>query len=1276
MRKAVVMLLMLWLAAGYPLAGSLYAQQRRRGGAAPAARPVQPETPEAPRGDLFAKFPVGEEKRVDLEIDEDSLDGMSRRERLEQVRDWLLLTTVAASGVSLDAVNQALYDQPSVRHGYMQPLAGFEYGVTRARYVGGGSVVALLPAGSRSRDDLLAHIADQQRKDLGEIPSSLVPFEYRIDLDSNTALLVRRPTITAADLFTEAYGYHQARVGSLADLNDFMARADDVTYSDASGGALTLGGRKIKGRAYGRIGVEEVAAVWQAQSTTNAEVKRLRALRKQLDNSVEARRKQLIDNFDQRWAAFRVGPGRFRIPVEYGPQFREEKAKVASDIEALYAVAEPVARQVNTELAEEEAHENSGAGFSLDPQYDYDRLAECFGQHVEPLLRELMPEYPSLVSARDIEAVKGALAGNDTGPFSQLLAKLSRAGEKDFARHLQTTLNVKCSIQSARYIGTPPHTLRGTEAGMVLFYTDLIAKLWAFNHGTPSRQIRDFKAMPDVAVSPLHSKELWTLSKSRLWFGPRNEGFQITGDAKERLLLARNAARIFSASRDPLKPAVDESEPNAEAAAFISWWDKHYEDIARHEPQYERLNEIMKWSLIAGWLNDKDKGALLGFLDGVVVKRDNWFPDWVAQHRQELRFQNWDKVQFFDRPKESEGTESMPRIFSEWYPRLGEERQLSGGVSLAGRAEVAKRLPLTARTRVGKLLRRAGLDLEASTPGEIKMLEGPTHRVESATAGEAKVVSVPKPTAKLRTTYGELPVKSQVERAISQQGGRYEVKTSVAEVKTVGGRVSRVSEVAEGSLRVEETGNGFKIGRESRDLDVGLALARRVSGSREPSTLLSRSPDVGAAFVLPGRGYLIKTRGSINKWLLMEYAEGPGGTAQARVADLAEGAAELRLKWLDPATAARRLDGGSVGVRLTDESSLNPLLLVGDRPRSATRVVALEKDGKVYRGFFDESTGALYFDKINLPPELRNNPEQLSKLLSTADLRKVNALAAESPGEIRYAPGAVDALPAELARADRLIAEGNGAAALDHLETLERTFPGRWEVQARRGLAQFKRGKVLEAAEVFEALRQNPSTNLKDVYDQISSVLAGLKSGGRWSAADMGGGKFGVELTLPGGLKGHVVRDAAELREGGAVYLPEGLDNPNVSLQNVLMDVIARPSSGTVIRLRRGDIASYNPTVVRDSVSDVRFEFKGTTGGGRPDAGSGARAGADGWASTVVGRARAAQTRSVFFACCDDGDGDGVCDDDEEDARGEDDDDSCVYVVLPPGRERRVSRQP
>lgn len=1274
MKKAVVMLLALWVAAGQTSAAAVYAQQRRGAGARAAQPAAQPSTPAPPAGELFAKFPVGEAKRIDLEIDEVSYDGKNRRERVEQVRDWLLTNTVASSGASLGEINQALYDQPSVRHGYMEQLSNFEYGETRSRYVGRGTVIALLPTGSQREADLLARVADQQRKDLGEVPAFVVPFQYRIDLDSNTAMLVRRATIPAAQLFTEAYGYHEARIASLADLNDFMSRVDDVTYADASGGALTLGGRKMKSRAYGRVSVEEAAAVWQSQSGSNAEAKRLRALRKQLEDSYKANAKQLIDDFARRWAAFRTRGGKYLVPEYLVAQFKQEQAQQERSLKALADAAAPAVARIDISLAQLEF---AGTGFSLDPVYDYDRLGRCFEENVEPELKVYMRLRPGLLSGADVEAAKSGMAAKDTEQFSRLLEKVSRAGRADDARYLQSKLFGECSIQGARYDGPPQRTLRGTEAGMVLFYTDLIAKLWAidFAQSTPTRENRDFLPMTTVAVTKVHREELERLSDTRLWFGPLDKGYQVGGEAKERLLLARNSTRVYSASSDPLRPGK-ETESNAEAAAFLDWWNEHYEDVAQYEPQYERLNEIMKWSLIVGWLNDTDREGLLGFLDGVEIKRDNWFPEWAGRHRGDLKFREWDEVRFFGRGEKHDEkgvrveNETLPLLSSAKYERFGIPQTITGGVSLAGKEEVGRRAPLTPRTLLDRLLRRGDVDLSKAKPGEIQTLEGKSYSLASEPGGRAKVIAAPKQTARMRTSQGELTGTPRVERTSSLRGGQYETETRVVGARA-GPSAARVADMPEGSLRITETANGFRIGRQGRDLDLGMAVARRVSGSHEPELVLSSSPDVEAAFVLPGRGrYLIKTRGSV-KWMLAQEAEGEASAAQARVADLSEDARELHLRWLDPAAANGQLNGGSVGLRLRGDSSLNVLLSVGERPHAGVRPLEVEKGGRVVRGWFDAQTGAAYFDRAGLPLDVRNDPSQLASLLTRADLLQVRKLAADGAGEIRYAQNASADFATDLMRADRLIAEGNYGSALELIQRLDAASPGRWEVTARKALASLSGGRVEESAQAFEALRQNPSTDRNALYDQIASVLASYRSGrggsggggGKWTVSGSGGdgGGFKLLFQLPGELKGRTLRDAAEVGQDGTVYIQDGLDYGDVPLRNVLVDVISGRLPGTVVRVPRGDIETFNPTVVYDPISHVRFEFKGTAGGGR--------AGGEGWAREIIRRrppvpSSAAKPHGIFFACCDDEDNDGVCDGDEADVRAEDDADSCVYFVM------------
>src|SRR5205807_7845314 len=149
---------------------------------------------------------------------------------------------------------QALFDLPPIRHGYMQPVANFEYGDTRSCYIGNGQVIALVPADtSDERNERLARIVDEQRKNLGEKPAQLIVFEYDLRLADDparqTAMLTRRDAVNVKDLFTSSAGYYEAKINSLDDLKRFMGQVDDLTYASVNDG-LTVGGRKIKGHTY------------------------------------------------------------------------------------------------------------------------------------------------------------------------------------------------------------------------------------------------------------------------------------------------------------------------------------------------------------------------------------------------------------------------------------------------------------------------------------------------------------------------------------------------------------------------------------------------------------------------------------------------------------------------------------------------------------------------------------------------------------------------------------------------------------------------------------------------------------------------------------------------------------------------------------------------------------------------------------------------------------------------------------------------------------------
>lgn len=220
--------------------------------------------------------------------------------------------------------------------------------------------------------------------------------------------------------------------------------------------------------------------------------------------------------------------------------------------------------QINRRLVE-------GSGFSLDPTYDYDGLL-IFLEEIEPQLRQLASEAGSPITIQDIEEAKNALKRHAEErfpevPFLTLVDKLSQSEIFHMALLGEVISEgiEQYRFQAARYDGD----LQGTEVGMTLFYTDLLAKLWAIDYMDSGADgcIEDFKPLTEVAVSPIYEKELEELPKTRLWFGPRDKGFQLAGEGSS-LLFAWNTTRVYAASSNPLEPGK-EVAPNAASAAFL-----------------------------------------------------------------------------------------------------------------------------------------------------------------------------------------------------------------------------------------------------------------------------------------------------------------------------------------------------------------------------------------------------------------------------------------------------------------------------------------------------------------------------------------------------------------------------------------------------------------------------------------------------------------------------------------------------------------------------------
>jgi hypothetical protein len=840
----------------------------------------------------FQDFPVNKSQLIDFQTDKNSFNRLSQREKEEQFRDWLLLTIASDKSLSADELNKSLYDVSPVRYDYMKPVSNFENGQTRSLYVGNGTVVALLPnnISSQQRIDYLAHIADKHRQNLGKIPTFIQVFEYEIEINKQYASLTRKEELNAGKIFSDKqYGYYEVEIKTKQDLENFLQQVDDITFSQTNYSSLTLGGRKIQSHDYKGINVEDIAAIWQSEK------------------HIQEKFNRWNEHWQEKFNALPSGVNKAELS-----RLEEERKK---EVEELKLV--------------------DGSGFSLDPGYDYQGLNQSLDK-VKSILLSLKLDGKPVITERDIQQVKQGLSKQDIVYYYQLIDKVQKSNFKYLDEELRVLNNEQASLdrelqsieaqrqnlksekqvqlfnqqvtaynqkfklnqdkflhygekvklideflqtnltqrfQSARYNGD----LKGTEVGMTLFYTDLLAKLWALDYlGTiPQKDISDFKPLTEISsqVSPIYQQELKELTSTRLWFGSQDKGFQVANNGKN-LLFARNSTRIYAASSNPLNHGK-ETNAAADSEAFLGWWNEHYEEVARYEPQYERLNEIMKWSLLIGWLNQSNKGDLLGFLDGVDVKHDNWFPDWAKANASQLKFQQWDKQTCQDRaeinlqkpvcfyPKNYKGsdTETMPLLTSKSFKQFGGNRYIYGGVSLANQETFLKRTPVSKSSSIDENSLRGNIDYDSVKPNSFKTIEETTYTLKTENPSVASSIAKAKDGTKLRNPESEL-ANLEITRKITRTNDGIEINAKAGDTDL-------------GSFQTNKTANGFVVGFLSRDLDLGQSLALDLSLSgKMPKEFLLSDPRVKSILKDPKKSLYYVEMSDSKRWLQLESGGG------------------------------------------------------------------------------------------------------------------------------------------------------------------------------------------------------------------------------------------------------------------------------------------------------------------------------------------------------------------------------------------------------------------
>ena len=343
----------------------------------------------------------------------------------------------------------------------------------------------------------------------------------------------------------------------------------------------------------------------------------------------------------------------------------------------------------------------SRPGFSLDPGPPTTR------EDIAAVLPDLRPELADRLSTNNWKGSRFGSAERfatavDTGLSDQLppalLAELGLPSDRAQLWALSLLLAGKRAYSQARYEGQ----LEGTEVGMTLFYNDYMAKYWVHGVGTgvPTKAVGGFIPNSDAMIPWSHCSDAGPQPESgRLWFGQNESGFAFDND---RVSIGAQATRLFARSDGE---GGTEIERSFAFGRGLRWWDQHYQAVADYEPQYQRLDQIMRWSGALDWLTSTT-GVTLPQLDDAAIRSDLRFKDWYAQHS-ELRERS--EIEFVTPPSATQ--EAILAKPSKVYENCGIS-WISGGVSLGD--VIQRKGGRSYHADLPEPVRRAGLFNEAS----------------------------------------------------------------------------------------------------------------------------------------------------------------------------------------------------------------------------------------------------------------------------------------------------------------------------------------------------------------------------------------------------------------------------------------------------------------------------------------------------------------------------------------------------------------------------------
>jgi hypothetical protein len=865
--------------------------------------------------------------------------------------------------------------------------------------------------------------------------------------------------------------------------------------------------------------------------------------------------------------------------------------------------------------------ETRGCGFSLDPRVDMAKASVAFYTHLAPTLEKFLAKPETVVAAREImqakvASPKDAMVREQKFREALVAACESSSNPVECIKFLNDII-FSISFQTARYEG---QHLGGTEVGMVLFYTDLLMKLWSFDFegSAPRQHIQGFPIETEMHVSPVYRNEVDRAPASRLWLGPLRPAYLIS-ERDGAVYFARNATRVFAHAHSFVadRDSAEDPEPNILTRLFIDWWNDHFEEIARYEPQYERLNQIMKWGVVTSWLESRRSGGLLWFLADTIknpipVVRVDEFPIW-ARKNSGLAFHDWGSLKF-DKPSEARAeNESLDLVSSKNFDFFGKKLYWQGGVEMASRATVEESAAAARGLEdVTPSARRAALNGNVSrlAAGRLEDIRATEYVFNNYSERAVSTLVRARPSERLRTVFGEL------ENVGFNRGVRSTSDSLLFQARAESERV--IGDL--GALRISNAPQGIEVRWISRDIDLGQSLGQRVSTANDAGEALAKSPDVDAVLSLDDeRSWLVKSRRS-DQWIKLTEAPpdamvvSPG--YQARVAGIGEHSKAIDVGWFNKGEVEIQLrESGYVSVLDSGTRGGARLQYSARPPPVAAKVVKFQVEG-IRLDALQDAAGRKWIKVGDLPKPLRVDitrlagvrplgPEELdlARHLEAGEYRDVAQQLARDPATYRAHWNRL--LEDEIAFNDRLILERQYRLALDHATRVLAEYGRLPDFAYRKALLECVDhpdraagtlgtsfpGRLTHPEKFYDEVNFRIENAANPVERENAETVARFAD---WEAQPERPGSI-TPITENGHLHihlkvteipdGHVlprVEAEAVLAEGRPIYIADrpGLVDPNVPLTTQSLHQLISTGRFTLRELQLADVAHFQPQVI------------------------------------------------------------------------------------------------